>query len=233
MANKFYQDSDGLWWLNNKVIVPSKEIGFRVDNPAAPTKITIEGISNYYKEGIFVDAVIADIQDESGTPYGDWPTFKAAVRDFFSRAGLQQAGINLNGVGTLTIADADTWVELNPIGADFQISANAKGFIRDVIESEVVHTGINGTNYIFTGSTDLKCSANTTIKFALVKNDDIGNPLAVSEHTFRSAQGVENFSINKDIELNNGDTLNLYAQSGAANTTLTIYLLNTSYIGDR
>lgn len=95
MANKFYQDADGLWWLNNKVIVPSKEIGFRVDDPAAPTTITIEGISNYYKEGIFVDAVIAD------------------------------------------------------------------------------------------------------------------------------------------IELNNGDTLNLYAQSGANNTTLTIYLLNTSYIGDR
>ena len=183
--------------------------------------------------GIQNPVLATDFQDENGDAYVSLDALRGAIDDFFARPSLQQAGIDLDGVGTLTIADADTWVELDPVGANFQISANAKGFIRDVIESEVVHTGLNGTNYIFTGSTDLKCSANTTIKFALIKNDDLLNPLAVSEHTFDAANKIENFSINKDIELNNGDTLNLYAQSGSAGTTLTIYLLNTSYIGDR
>lgn len=233
MANSFYRDSDGLWWINNKVVVPSNEFSFQVDDKDAPIVITIKGAVNYFFEPEWSSVNIALIEDELGVPYGDWATFKAAVRDFFSRASLQQAGINLNGVGTLTIASANTWVELTPVGANFEISANAKGFIRDIAESEVVHTGINGTNYIFTGSTDLKCSANTILKFALIKNDDIGNPLAVSEHTFDAAQKIENFSINKDIVLNNGDRLNLYAQAGQVNTVLEIYLLNTSYIGDR
>ncbi|MDX1365474.1 MAG: hypothetical protein R3243_14785 [Arenibacter latericius] len=180
------------------------------------------------------DPVLAtDFQDENGDAYVSLDALRGAIDDFFARPSLQQAGIDLDGVGTLTIADADTWVELNPVGANFQISANAKGFYRDILESEVVFDGLTKTNAIFSGSTDLKCSANTTIKFALVKSDDVLNPIAVSEHTFDAANKVENFSINKNIELNYDDRLNLYAQSASAGTVLTIYSLNTSYVCDR
>jgi len=233
MANSFYRDDDGFWWINNKVVVPSRDFSFQVDDKAAPTLFTLKGATNYFFEKDWTSVVIADIEDESGTPYGNWAAFKEGVRDFFTRAGLQQAGVNLNGVGTQTIADADTWTEISPVGATFEISEDAKGFYRDITESEIVHTGLNGTNYLFSGSTDLKSSANTVVEFALIKNDDLLNPIAVSQHTFGAAQSIENFSINKDVKFNTGDRLNLYARVGANNTTLTIYSLNTSYWGDR
>lgn len=232
MEKSFYQDDSGIWWLNGQLLKPSSDVNLVPDDVAAATKVTIT-VNSEPRHYPMNDTLITEIKDKTGAFYADWAAFKEGVRDFFTRAGLQQAGVNLNGIGTQTIVDANTWTEISPVGATFEITDDAKGFIRDIVESEIVHTGLNGTQYLFSGSTDLKSSANTTVEFALVKNDDLLNPIAVSQHTFGAAQSIENFSINKDIKLLTGDALNLYARTAQANTTLTIYSLNTSYWGDR
>lgn len=232
MDKSFYQKDNGVWILNGQILKHDADVNMIPNDVDNPTLVTIN-VNSQPEHTPMNDTLVTEIKDKTGSFYVDGAAFMEGVQDFFAKAGLQQAGVNLNGVGTQTIADADTWTEISPVGATFEITDDAKGFIRDIIESEIVHTGLNNTNYLFSGSTDLKSSMKTTVEFALVKNGDLLNPIAVSQHDFNAAQAVENFSINKDVKFNTGDRLNLYCRVGMANTILTIYSLNTSYWGDR
>jgi len=230
MAHTFYKDDDGLWWIDRQVIVPSNDIRLAVDNPSAPTRITVYSDTRFNGSIYINSELITDILDKNGTPYPDWATFKSEVRDFFSKASLQHTGISILNQGTLSIPDADTWTEITIV---WDMHTDSKGFEMDLVNSVLIHTGENDTTYNFIGTSDVKSAKLSTIEYALVKNGDTANPIAISTHTFGNANSIESLSVTKAFNLMTGDTLNMYAKSSSSTNTLTIYSLDTTFWGDR
>lgn len=227
MAKKFYKDSDGLWWINNKVVIPSKDFSFRVDNPASPTIITLQGSTNVFKDDDFKNVVIATIEDEGGTPYGDWTTFKAAVRDFFSRAVLQHGGMALTDKPVIDLAIADDYYQIEGAWAVFPTPVN---FEIDIPNSRLYYRGVNDITFLVNGTSDVKSSKVAIITYGLFKNGTLV-PGAESPHTFGSANAVELMAITALIDLKKDDYLEIHAKSTTASTDLTPQSLAITFFG--
>lgn len=76
----------------------------------------------------------------------------------------------------------------------------------------VTYSGPSGAHFLFSGASDLSAGASDTVTYALFANGVL-IPGAETPHVFASAGKTENISITAIIELNTGDTLQVYAKS--------------------
>lgn len=172
---------------------------------------------------------LGDLKNAAGTLYASVSDLEEDIKDFFVKAGLQHAGISILNQDTLSIPDSDTWTEIT---VPWDMHTDSKGFVMDLVNSVLVHEGQRAV-FNFSGTSDVQSQKLAVIEYALIKNADLASPLAVSKHSFTSAQSIESLSVHKAFTLEPGDTLNLFAKSSVSGNVLTIYSLDTTFWGDR
>lgn len=175
--------------------------------------------------GLFQETKIGDIKKEDGSDYSDLNELKAVVLSFFVKAPLSgakvvQGGASLNYPTQIT-ASTD-WVEIT--GNFTNYDDNGKF---SIINEELTYNG-DSCSAIMVGSSNLKAAKVSVVEYALAINGTVSS--IQTQHTFGNAQSIEHISATGHLQLQNGDTLKIFAKSSTSNNNLDIITLDFSIL---
>lgn len=184
-----------------------------------------ENRNTFELQDLFQETEIGDIKKENGSDYSDLNELKAVVLSFFVKASLGgakivQGGASLNSPTQIT-ADTD-WIEITGTFTNYDDSGKFS-----IINGELTYSG-SDCSAIMVGSSNLKASKISVIEYALAINDTISS--IQTQHTFGNAQSIEHISATGHLQLQNGDTLKIFAKSNTSNNNLDIITLDLSIL---
>ena|SRR6056297_1321866 len=143
--------------------------------------------------------------------------------------------ITHRSIGTFRLSSTDT-TQLDSAGTWYDIAGNfADGSLNDFSldsgSGELTYNGTSGKWFIAFGNSDLKADKTCTITYSFAKNGSIITN-ADSIVTFKNANSYRALGVNRPIQLDNGDVINVMAKSTANTTTITVYGLYVTLLGD-
>ena len=95
----------------------------------------------------------------------------------------------------------------------------------------VTYNGPDGRIFLFNGASDLQVDKASTITYALYVNGALVTD-AQTPHTFTAASKIDNISITRMVELNNGDAMTIRMMSDTLATTVTVNTLFITFWGE-
>jgi hypothetical protein len=101
----------------------------------------------------------------------------------------------------------------------------------EVVDNSLVSNCGDNSAFLFNGVSDLEVNKACTIHFALFKNGSLVER-AETPHTFVTPSKTSNISITSIINLDKGDTLEVFCKSSEVNTTLSLKTLNVTLWGE-
>lgn len=127
---------------------------------------------------------------------------------------------------SMTLTDTAIWYKLDTNIVDGLCS----GFTLDA-SGRLTHTGINGSNYLFVGASNVLTDKACELKFALYKNGSRLPDVTTPIHISASAKYAE-IAVNRGMNINKGDYFEVFVNSDVANTALTVAFFSVIFWGE-